>query len=297
MERTSVFLFRTAEDGLRYQQFTQGAAQDNLSQKKLLSIKFPVPDVTVQERVADLISTYDDLIENNWRRIALLEESARLLYKEWFVHLRFPGHEHVKVVDGVPEGWERKALSEIAESITYGYTASSSPDPIGPKLLRITDIVPCTIDWDGVPFCEAEESVVAKYRLTEGDIVVARTGATVGYAKRIGKIQCDAIYASYLVRLRFGDALDNIIAGIFIESDEYKSFIKNHAGGAAQPNASAKVLSRATLLVAPKTLQQEFRENVEPINSQRENLQQQNQKLAEARDLLLPRLMNGEIEV
>lgn len=91
---------------LQYRQVSQGAAQDNLSQGKLLALKFSVPDdVNEQIRIADFIATYDDLIENNRRRIQLLEESARLLYQEWFVRLRFPGHEQAKIIDGVPEGW------------------------------------------------------------------------------------------------------------------------------------------------------------------------------------------------
>ena len=99
----------------RVRQFTQGAAQDNLSQEKLLSIQFMVPNVNVQKRIADILSAYDDLIENNRRRIQLLEQSARLLYKEWFVHLRFPGHEHVKIKDGIPDGWERKPIGKCAD--------------------------------------------------------------------------------------------------------------------------------------------------------------------------------------
>jgi type I restriction enzyme, S subunit len=88
----------------RVQQFTQGAAQDNLSQEKLLSIEFLVPTVGEQERIADILSAYDELIENNRRRMALLEEAAQELYREWFVRLRFPGHEHTSVTNGEPEG-------------------------------------------------------------------------------------------------------------------------------------------------------------------------------------------------
>ena len=102
---------------MRFQSFTQGAAQDNLSQEKLLSIKFPVPAPIVQKNIADILSAYDDLMENNRRRIALLEEAARLLYREWFVHFRFSGHEHVKFDDGLPEGWGWKPLIEIAEVV------------------------------------------------------------------------------------------------------------------------------------------------------------------------------------
>lgn len=87
----------------RMRTVSHGAAQDNLSQQKLLSFEFPAPDITQQKRIASVLSAYDDLIENNRRRISLLEEAARLLYREWFVHFRFPGHEQAKIVDGVPE--------------------------------------------------------------------------------------------------------------------------------------------------------------------------------------------------
>ena len=106
----------------RYKNFTQGAAQDNLSQGKLLSLKFPVPDFLTQKAIADTLSPYDDLIENSKRRIELLEESARQLYKEWFVRFRFPGHEHVKIIDGVPEGWDSGVISDF-------YTTSSGGTP------------------------------------------------------------------------------------------------------------------------------------------------------------------------
>jgi type I restriction enzyme S subunit len=97
----------------RVQQFTQGAAQDNLSKEKLLSIDFAVPGVDLQKRIADVLSAYDEMIENNLRRLTLLEEAARQLYREWFVRLRFPGHEHTLVTDGVPEGWERMRFEDV----------------------------------------------------------------------------------------------------------------------------------------------------------------------------------------
>lgn len=116
-EKTDARFVKYLFDGVlkvKYRSFTQGAAQDNLSQEKLLSIKFPVPELRVQHRIAEILSAYDDLIENNQRRIALLEAAARMLYREWFVHFRFPGHEHVRIINGLPEGWERRALGEIA---------------------------------------------------------------------------------------------------------------------------------------------------------------------------------------
>ena len=261
------------------------------------SVCNPAPCRPVQERIADILSAYDDLIENNRRRMALLEEAARQLYREWFVRLRFPGHEHTRITNGVPEGWQRQTLAELCDSIDYGYTASAELDEVGPKFLRITDIVPDVIDWTSVPYCPIEEDRLAKFRLVEGDIVIARTGATVGYAKRLHKRHPEAVFASYLVRLRLKPEIDSLMVGLFVESGDYKSYVQSRVGGAAQPNANAKVLSAAEILVPPPSIQRVFHESVEPLMDQREVLQLQNQQLRAARDLLLPRLMSGEIAV
>ena len=107
------------------QQISQGTAQDNLSWKKLSTIKFPCPPLEVQNRIATILSRYDSLIENYQKQIKLLEEAAQRLYKEWFVDLRFPGHENTKIVDGVPEGWERKRLNNLV-NLQSGYAFKSS---------------------------------------------------------------------------------------------------------------------------------------------------------------------------
>ncbi len=229
--------------------------------------------------------------------MGLLEESARLLYREWFVRLRFPGHEHAGLTNGLPEGWERKPLAALCESVDYGYTASAEQEEVGPKFLRITDIVLDFIDWPTVPHCPIEDDRLEKFRLREGDIVIARTGATVGYAKRMHKRHPDAVFASYLVRLRLKPEADNLMVGVFVESEDFKSYVQSRVGGAAQPNANARVLAGAEILVPPPRIQRDFREFVEPLIDQREVLQWQNQKLRAARNLLLPRLMSGEIAV
>jgi len=241
--------------------------------------------------------SYDDLIEINRRRVVLLEEAARQLYREWFVRFRYPGREHSRIVGGIPEGWEKKSLADLCESVDYGYTASAEQEEVGPKFLRITDIVPESIDWASVPHCRIEETRLDKFLLKEGDIVVARTGATVGYAKRLHKRHPDSVFASYLVRLRVKPEYDNLLLGIFVESQEYKDYVQSRGGGAAQPNANAKVLAAAEMLIPSPSLQRAFREFVEPLADQKELLQLQNQKLRAACDLLLPRLMTGEIAV
>ena len=274
------------------------AAVPGVNRNDLHARKVQVPDdLSEQAEIASVLSAYDDLIENNRRRMQLLEQAARLLYKEWFVHLRFPGHEHTRIIDGVPEGWVRKTLEDLCDHVNYGYTASANENNIGPKFLRITDIVPETIDWGHVPHCEIDEKKLQKFRLIEGDIVVARTGATVGYAKRVGPRLPVAVFASYLVRFRFGRQYDNILGGIFMESDDYKAYVRSNISGAAQPNANAHILGGVKILVPPVTLKRLFREIAEPIINQRIVFQEQNQNLAKARDLLLPKLMNGEVAV
>ena len=110
-----------------YQQVSQGAAQDNLSLEKLLSFKLSIPLIKEQRRIADILSAYDDLIENNRRRMRLLEESARQLYLEWFVRLRFPGHEHT-LRNGVPEGWEKSTAISVMDVLSGGTPKTSVSD-------------------------------------------------------------------------------------------------------------------------------------------------------------------------
>ena len=103
------------------------AAQPNVNLTVLKSINVPLPSLSIQTKIASILSAYDDLIENNRRRMALLEEAARQLYREWFVRLRFPGHEHTRITNGVPEGWERKRLSEVAGCVGGGTPSTADP--------------------------------------------------------------------------------------------------------------------------------------------------------------------------
>jgi len=274
-----------------------GSAIPSTSREAFYKLPIKVPDLQKQKKIANILSTYDYLIENNRRRIELLEQSARLLYREWFVRLRFPGHEHTRVQDGVPDGWSKTSLADLCETISYGYTASASYEVNGPKFLRITDIVPEVINWEAVPSCNITDKKKEKFLLKKGDVVVARTGATTGYAKRMHKKHPETVFASYLVRLRFKEEIDDIMLGILIESEDYKNYIKAHVGGAAQPNANARIISGFPVLIPPKSLQLQFRSIVEPMLDQKEILQLQNQKLKQARNLLLPKLMSGEIAV
>jgi type I restriction enzyme, S subunit len=164
-----------------------GATVDRIPLTRFPDFPIDIPLTKEQNRITEILSAYDDLIENNKRRTKLIDDTVQLLHREWFVYCRFPGYEHKPLLDGLPQGWTRKALRELCKSVDYGYTASASADPVGPKFLRITDIVPDQIDWSSVPYCIVDEAHLQRFLLAEGDIVVARTGATVGYAKRLHK--------------------------------------------------------------------------------------------------------------
>ena len=128
-----------------FESLLTGSTIKHLPLQNLAKLEIAVPQYAVQQRVADILSTYDDLIEVNRRRIAVLEEMARRLFDEWFVHFRFPGHESHRMVErehGVlPEGWSRQTLTELADDVSYGFTASANRNIDGPRFLRITDIV------------------------------------------------------------------------------------------------------------------------------------------------------------
>lgn len=151
-------------------------------------------------------------------------------------------------------------LAELSTSVDYGYTASASNDPeVGPKFLRITDIVPELVNWSTVPHCEIAESKRAKFLLDAGDILVARTGATVGYAKQVWARPEGATFASYLVRFRPDpEKVDPHYLGQVVQSASFKRWVKSVAGGAAQPNANAKLLGSYEVPLPPSDVQHQI---------------------------------------
>jgi len=148
-------------------------------------------------------------------------------------------------------------LRDICQNIQYGHTASANDNHIGPKFLRITDIVSEAIDWPSVPYCKIEPKKKDKYLLRKGDIVIARTGATTGYAKYI-KTAPESIFASYLVRLQLIDGVNPRYVGYVVESNAYKEFIRANWGGAAQPNANAQILTSFHVPIPPLPTQRKI---------------------------------------
>ena len=152
--------------------------------------------------------------------------------------------------------WEKVKLGDIS-SMQYGYGASAKMEEIGPKFLRITDIVPDLIDWSTVPFCEISAADYNKYKVKKGDILVARTGATAGYAKLI-RNDVDAVFAGYLIRIIPNENCSKQFLGRLIESSIFKDFVDKVKGGAAQPQANAPVLKEFEFNLPELDIQQKI---------------------------------------
>lgn len=246
-----------------------GATVDRIPIKRFPEFEVQIPDLHVQHHIAGVLSAYDDLIENNRRRIRLLEEAARLLYREWFVHLRFPGHEHVAVVDGVPVGWERKTLGEVAP-LNYG------------KGLRQGERIPG-------PFPVYGSSGIVG---THVNALVPGPTIIVGRKGNVGSVfwsfnDCYPIDTVYYIEtnqcsLYLYYVLQNLS---FISTD------------VAVPGLNRNYAHSRVVLVPDMILFRLFEDTVAPLHGQIKVLRKQNATLAQARDLLLPRLMNGEISI
>ena len=278
----------------KYKAFTQGAAQDNLSQEKLLSLKFPVPDISTQKEIADVLATYDELIENNKRRIELLEESARQLYKEWFVRFRFPGHEHIKIIDSVPDGWEKKSISALCSFLGRGMTPSYDDEGkyivINQKCIRNRLLSIDLARRQSKDF--SDEKLVQK-----GDVLINSTGT--GTLGRVA--QCWIHLENYTVDTHVTIARPKADVPAFWFGYcllELETIFEGMGEGATnQKELKRDLVGALQVLVPPKIMRQEFDDFVCSLIGQISNLMDQNRSLISARDILLPKLMSGEIAV
>lgn len=276
----------------RAQQFSQGATQDNLSQEKLLSLDFYVPRVDEQGRIADVLSSYDDLIENNRRRMALLEESARLLYNEWFVRLRFPGHEHTPIVDGVPQGWQRRTAYESVQVLSGGTPKTSNADYWDGEIPFYTPKDATDSIW--VTGCERTVTELGlkncNSKLYPKDTVFISARGTVG---KLNMAQQPMAMSQSCYALVGKDYLTQYF--VYASMQFAVEALKQQAVGAVFDAIVVDTFKRISLLVPPPGIVRLFDEAIGPIYEQVENLTLQNQKLRAARDLLLPRLMSGDL--
>lgn len=248
-----------------------GGAQPNLNAQIIRSVEIPFPPLETQHKIAAFLSAYDALIENNQKQIKLLEEAAQRLYKEWFIDLRFPGHETTLIVDGVPEGWEIAAVTDLLE-IKYGKDHKA---------------------------------------LANGDSPVYGSG---GIMRKVNKI----LYSGESVLIPRKGSLNNIllVSGDFWTIDTMFYSVPKHPNvakyvylflsgvdmyamniGAAVPSMTVKILDGMKMLFPTAEILERFEKVVGPYFSMIELLKKKNESLTDARDLLLPKLISGEIEV
>ena len=282
-----------------------GATVRHTSPGRISACKVRVPDLPTQQRIAGILSAYDDLIENNRRRTLLLEQAARLLYREWFVHFRFPGHETAKFVDGLPEGWSIRLLADLCaegDGIQTGPFGSqlhqSDYTDTGVPVIMPKDIKNNKVDCNGTArIPESLADKLGRHRMLPGDTVYGRRG-DIGRRAFIGKRQTGFFCGTGCLRIRPDP--QKINARYLFEtlgSPATSGFIANQAKGSTMPNLSAGALKKVPALCAPDGLQAQFTEIIEPIFEKAEILEEQVTSLTRARDLILPRLMDGRIPV
>ena len=260
-----------------------GAAQRTVSLTALRNMEIALPPVEVQKAIVNILSSYDNLIENNQKQIKLLEEAAQRLYKEWFIDLRFPGHENTPIHAGVPEGWERKRLVDLAD-VQYGFAFDGSlfnSAGNGMPIIRIRNIP------EGVTGDYTTETADEQYIVKNGDIVVGMDGEF-----HINSWGGDN---AYLVQrtCRIKPHEPNMQGWLLWAIYEPIKFFEKTVVGATVAHLGKKHIDTIQLLAAPNGYYEPFTVFFE----KRQTLLNQNYKLAEARDCLLPKLVSGEMEV
>jgi type I restriction enzyme S subunit len=274
--------------------YLTGSAQPKLSQANLKAIKLLLPPLPIQRKIAAILSAYDRLIENNTRRIEILEEMARSIYREWFVKFRFPGHEQVQMVDSelgpIPEGWEVKQLGEIAQDIRR----SVKPDQIDPEtpyfgLEHLPRKSIALSEWG-----TASQVQSTKLAFHKGEILFGKIRPyfhKVGVAPVEGVCSSDAI----VIKAKTTDYFSIVLA--CVSSEEFVAHATQTSQGTKMPRANWDVLIKYPVAIPPLPLVCQFNEFVQNTLAQIHNLIFKNINLRQTRDLLLPRLISGEIDV
>ncbi|MEO0474359.1 MAG: restriction endonuclease subunit S [Planctomycetota bacterium] len=273
------------------EQHAVGATMPNLNQGILRSVPLRLPPIPTQQAIVGILSAYDDLIANNTRRIKLLEDAARLLYEEWFVRLRFPGHEHTPIQDGVPQGWDTKTVSELCETVKD----TVDPSRIEPTTPYIgLEHIPrrsiTLADWG-----RAEQVESSKHRFVEGDILFGKIRA---YFHKVGLAMTDGITSSDAIVIRANGADQQWLLLMTTSSDQFvRTAAQTAREGSKMPRADWSVMQQYRVLIPSRQILLSFNDFVEPITRQLKSLAFGIRRATEARDLLLPRLMSGEVAV
>ena len=261
-----------------------GAAnQANISSAHIKGLEFPCPELNIQKKIGAILSTYDDLIENNQKQIKLLEEAAQRLYKEWFVDLRFLGYETTPIIDGVPKGWEKEFLTNLVD-VQYGYAfngAFFNNTGCGMPIVRIRNIP------EGITMDFTTEEASKEYIVHNGDILVGMDGEF--HINSWGGKDAYLVQRTCCLRPKF-----NYMKGYLFQAiAEPIKYFEKTVVGATVAHLGKKHIDTIKIFKAPVELYRPFQIWYE----KRQSLINQNRLLVEARDRLLPKLMNGELEV
>jgi type I restriction enzyme S subunit len=297
--------------------FGSGSTVEHMRLEDIPSLEFSVPPLSIQQRIAGILSAYDELIENSQRRIKILESMARALYREWFVHFRFPGHESVPRVPSplgeIPKGWEVKKLASLMSGHIGGGWGKEVPDEDHTEpawVIRGTDIPDArTSQVSNVPHRFHTPSNLRSRRLAIGDILFEVSGGSKGQPvgrtllitpQLMSAFDGDVICASFCKRIR-PDA-DNYGAELL-----YLSFLEGYESGEIEQFQVqstgisnfkwTEYIAQTDRVVPPEPLRSSFREQVVPLFAEVATLGLQIQNLRCTRDLLLPRLLSGQIDV
>ena len=273
----------------------RGAAQPDLPHSLFNSIEISYPSLQVQNKIATILSRYDSLIENYQKQIKLLEESAQRLYKEWFIDFRFPGYENTKIVDGVPEGWEKKKLGDVSKTTSGGTPSRTNNSFYSGSIMWVKTKELC----DGFIFNTEEkitEEAIKKSSakiVPAGSILMAMYGATIGKLGIATKdLTCNQACCVFLI------SEDNPLRWyIFNWLLQNRNFLISQGKGATQPNLSQDMIKGFELIIPDDKSLRGYNLLINPIYLNIKSLQFQIRHLTEARDRLLPKLMSGEIEV
>ena len=281
-----------------------GAGQPNISANDILNMKLNAPSLPTQRRIASILSAYDNLIENNTRRIRLLEQMAENLYKEWFVRFRFPGHEKVEFENGLPKGWKVEKLGE------WGITLDTGSRPKGGIDDTLSNGVP-SLGAESIKDLASYDYSSTKYiphdffnkmkrgKNTGNDILLYKDGAYIG---KVTLFRDEFPYKEYAINEHVFFISPNTktyknYLYFTLHQDAYFTLMQNLNRNAAQPGLSRPDIERVKIVIPLEDIINEYNKKVEPILGSIFKLAKSNALLTRQRDLLLPRLMSGKLEV
>jgi type I restriction enzyme, S subunit len=275
-------------------QCSHGSTMASLNQDVISRIPLYLPSIDVQSRIVEVLSAYDDLIENNTRRIKILEEMAQLLYREWFVNFRFPGHEEVKLVESpiglIPEGWEFRLLGEIAKEVRRGV----NPENVDPNTpyLGLEHFPRKSIalsEWG-----KASDVQSTKLVFKKGEILFGKIRP---YFHKVGVAPLDGICSSDVIVIQPKDEQYFALVLACVSSEAFVDHATQTSQGTKMPRANWYVLVKYPIPIPPPELLDSFNDFLKTIVNKIHNLTFKNNNLRQTRDLLLPKLISGEIDV